>query len=791
MIMHPIKKYLLISVSLMILTAISYAIDNPNKRLNLNAIDFSGKIQTSPTSRGSDTLDFGYVLAGDTVILPIYFVNDGSEALECLGGNFLRSLRPNPPRPNEELEFLVENFTTIFLDSTTRLVSTNALRFAADSSFRNIFPEGYREARLNVSLHPRGRQDTAVDRRRFVLKATKSFRPLWSDQNLTTPLRFDSVYVNPALPVRSVLRIYNTNRVFSSPVLADTITTSLTPQARSKFSFPDPLITLNQFARQPNIPFDITVQYAPTSRGNDILDIAFAHSKTNGIKDDTMRTRITGVGVEQSIKVVQIRKAGVRFIGDSILDGNDTLDFGFVRNQRSDTIEVIIENQGNLPFLSTGIDIEDITVNSSSQFSGAKRAAIGSSILPLRFDTLSIVFSPKVSGEIVGRYLIKSDIDSRVRGVPQSALTVPLIVRGIGTEPRPLALVSTAQFDSVAVYDRCFTDLRSKIPVRNAGNIPIQFTSITVNPSNSPFVVEKGLTVLNVGQVDTVEVRFSPRATGTFNSLLELRYEGESEPLTVNLAGKGVEPRTIVCSTPTQSTYLPGNKLSIPILIDKTLITLTGKFQADILYNSTMLGLSGYTNNRTASSGANPITINKIANGRIRCSIEMPNSFASSDTLIVLTFDTYLGTSIESEIAIAEPKFGIKNCESLLPVQVINGIVRADSVCDLINKIPSSLPTLLSVAVAPNPVSNTGQFVLKTTKQIQSISLKILNQQGMVVADVQSIQPFEENPDRIGYVSKYSFGLEELSTGVYTALVQVNAIDGAISSGFVRVIKVY
>lgn len=782
------------SVSLLILTVVSFAFDNPKHKQVLNIAGASGRIQTSKDTRGSDTLDAGYVLANDSIPIPmpIFFLNDGSDTLECLGSNFTRSPRPNSSRPKEEEEFLINaDVFPMLVDSTSKVVKFDALRFDADNQFIEIFPEGYREGRLRVTLHPRNRQDTLVDERNFILKATKSFRPLWSDQNLVNPLRFDSVYVNPVQPIRSALRIYNTNRKFLNSVVADTITTSVTPQARSKFSFPDPSVSLTQFAHQPNQPFDITVQYTPTSRGSDVLDIAFAHSKSDGVKNDTMRTRITGVGVEQSIKVIQVRKAGVRLLGDSTLDGNDTLDFGFVRNQRSDTVELIIENRGNLPFQSTGVDFDNITPNSASQFSEMKNAAVRSAIQPLRFDTLSIIFSPKVAGEIIARYSIRSDIESRIKGVPQSAIKVPLIVRGIGTEPRPLALVSTAQFDSVAVFDQCFPDVLRQIPIRNAGNIPIQFTSITVNPSNSPFVVSKSFTTLNVGQVDTVTVRFSPRTIDTFNSLLELRYEGESIPLTVNLVGKGVEPRSMTCSTPQQSKYLPGNKLTIPILVDKSLITLTAKFQAEVLFNPTMLSLSGYINNRTASSGANPVSINKIANGRLRCSIEMPTTFASSDTLILLTFDTYLGTSIESEIAIADPKFGVGNCQSLLPVRVINGTVRADSICDLVNKIPAELPNLLSVMIAPNPISFGGDIILNTLKPVQSLSLQLLNQQGVVVANVQSIKPSEEFPERIGYKSKYGVALDELSAGVYTALVQVSTADGTVSNGFIRVIKVY
>ena len=96
---------------------------SPSTSPSQDAADLHGRILSSLTD-DSDTIDFGFLLVGDSLFRPLYFINDGTDTLK-VDASYI-AIR-NYPDTSKRTEFLIEAFAPLIIDTNYR--ETNPFKF--------------------------------------------------------------------------------------------------------------------------------------------------------------------------------------------------------------------------------------------------------------------------------------------------------------------------------------------------------------------------------------------------------------------------------------------------------------------------------------------------------------------------------------------------------------------------------------------------------------------------------------------------------------------------------------
>ena len=129
------------------------------------------------------------------------------------------------------------------------------------------------------------------------------------------------------------------------------------------------------------------------------------------------------------------------------------------------------------------------------------------------------------------------------------------------------------------------------------------------------------------------------------------------------------------------------------------------------------------------SEGENPrgsVTIDLRANG----------SFMERDTFIVLRFDTYLGNSPLTELALSPETtlFGNAGCAQILDVTVNSGRYHTDSVCGLSYLTSSEQTFVVDASVFPNPATSEVRVALSSGEGI-ALDVSVQDAVGRAVSE--------------------------------------------------------
>jgi len=648
----------------------------------------------------SSVIDFGYVYVGDTLKSGVVFIRTGPNGIQLPSDEppyFVKKLTGASSTGNDFAEFDVSQNSFPFRLSTIEQNKSFPIQFVARDSI--IYAPGKKECLLTFSV--RGETDTScvAVNRSIIVRATKSFMPLWTDDSI---MSFDSVYVNPVSQLIDTIRIHNVYKI--DTVKADTTSYNFTKRPQSVFTF-SPNQKLS-FAPKPGFENPFVIRYLPTQRGVDSVQYKFIHknpyySKTTP-QIDTMFVNTIGIGVEQKLSIAEVFPIRSKI-------SNDTINIGSVLTQQIDTIKIFMRNDGNIPFNSKGIVLSD---NESFRISTSLNST-GKYIQPDKIDTLVIIVNPKNEGLIETICTVKSDIKSRVKGAPKSTEEISFVITGQSIRPRIETLSNTVRFDSVLYFEECLWDTTKSLTIRNVSNFASEITNVVVIPSTSPFYVTKQSFILKPGTSDKIDITFSPRFVSEFNAILQISTRENSFPITVALNGKGVKANPITCKFQEIQTVFPGHKILVPITVNKNLIGLTNTFTSKIIFDSTLLRYNSFVKTSSASALVpnNLITIKETERGTIDINVKSSQYFLPKDTLITLVFDTYLGDFIQSDIAFVKSSFGRSNCESALPVEYSQGIIRLDSLCGLDKKIgKSTTHRYMLFPTMPNPAQSYAQI---------------------------------------------------------------------------------
>ncbi|MBL7973891.1 MAG: choice-of-anchor D domain-containing protein, partial [Candidatus Kapabacteria bacterium] len=505
------------------------------------------KVNIDLTDDTSSVIDFGYVYVGDTLNSGVVIVRTGPNAVQLPSAAppyFVKSTTPNSSSANDFEEFDVSINTFPFRLSNIESFKNFPIQFIARDS--SIYKSGKKEAKLNFSVRGDPDASCVAVNRGITVRATKSFMPLWTDDSY---LSFDSVYVNPVSQIVDTIRIHNVYKI--DTIKADTTSFNYTKRAQSVFTFaPNQKLS---FAPKPGFENPFVTRYFPTQRGVDSVLYKFIHKNPYYSKAtpqiDTMYVTAFGVGVEQKLSIAEVQPANAKII-------NDTINVGAIHAEQPDTIRIVLRNDGNIAFHHEGISL---TNQETFQLERAINVN-GVFLPPDATDTLSIIIKPKNEGLFESVCTIKSDISTRVRGVPVSVKEITFVITGQSIRPRIEPLSNVVRFDSVIVFDECLWDTTKTLTLRNVSNYASEITSVVVIPSNAPFFVTKQPFTLQPGNSEKVDIVFSPRTVGSFSAVLQITTKENNLPIVVNLVGKGIESKPISCKVPLLQTIKPGNK---------------------------------------------------------------------------------------------------------------------------------------------------------------------------------------------------------------------------------------
>jgi hypothetical protein len=657
-----------------------------------------------------DTIDLGMCLVNDSLFTSFMIKNNSGVKL-VLGDqtpSYVLQIRQG----NLD-EFVPNKLPSTFWDFLAGTTRQYTLKYYA----LNYFPLGRKTVTLRIGLYdpavisdPQNDEDLTFFKD-FVITCLKTDKFI---DCYDKTVFFDSVYVNPIDTIRYFWKLVNTSKNFLQ-----------IEEQRFKMLSPIPVdteITVVQRTEPVDFPSNKTtkewqINYYPLDKLQDSATFQVMYKPepvAQPEKWDSVSVKIYGTGVEQKLTLF-----------DSDYDfRNDTIFIGDVRVGAKATIKGIMLNEGNIPFGSIAQDILNIEDNEpSAHFSLIKGLnSHNAHIRPQSTDTFSFDFSPKDIGTITARFVIKSDLAGRkIRGVPKSALTRTIYITGRGIEARINTVSREIDFGSIVIHPECPTSSDTSVFIANNGNAELVISAIELEPSPpSPFeITPQTLTIMPYSQ-ELVNIKFSTEAQPVgveFNWKMNIISNAKigNDTFAITLKAMGIEPMPMLVSIP-KAKAKPGTRIALPILVEKDKINYSSEFSTDLLYDNTLLRYINYSKLSTAAENAQtPLIFETTSEGKLSIQLKMPNvaemNFLPKDTLILLYFDSYLGSQLSTPVSIINPVFGDGICSKVLTPVITNGTFTLDSVCGLSWKaVPHPEADFVFEKIYPNPASDEIEF---------------------------------------------------------------------------------
>jgi Abnormal spindle-like microcephaly-assoc'd, ASPM-SPD-2-Hydin len=203
---------------------------------------------------------------------------------------------------------------------------------------------------------------------------------------------------------------------------------------------------------------------------------------------------------------------------------------------------VTLSNTGNAALTITGISL---TGTSSTSF--AQTNNCGTSVAAGSNCTISVTFKPSTTGVLSASLSVADN----AAGSPQA-----VAVTGTGTAAAPAVSFSPT---SLAFGNQTTNTTSTARPVTlsNTGTGALTITSISLagtNPTNFAQTNNCGTSVA-AGANCTINVTFTPSATGARSASLSVADNAAGTPQTVALTGTGVAPAPAVSFSPTSLTF--------------------------------------------------------------------------------------------------------------------------------------------------------------------------------------------------------------------------------------------
>jgi hypothetical protein len=701
----------------------------------------SGSIYNINTA--SDTVYMGMCMPGDTLTTYFLMNNTGSLLLKNINLDPSFIIRRTPDQPLGNLDY--EEFFRLNDSISIEVATIDSLKIKYEALYDTAnHHTGLKKCLIKIGLFPpkitdRPKNDTELTVfRNFIVFAKKTTHCIdFFDSTFT----MDSCFIFPADTVRKTIKVQNSSR-YSLNVYDQKIT-QISPIFTSQ----------EMFTAQRGLPVlfpgyrslqNWSVGYYPLDFNPDtsILKIYF---KPNPAKDtiDSVRIKITGVGVQQKIDMTQI-----------LTDGRisrDTLDVGDVMVGDTTAIfNINFANNGSFPFGAYTQKMVKIDENVQSDiFSILNALPVSNSHLrPGYTDNAKINFSPKSRGNFVARYIFESDIVNRkIFGYSDKDKHLTFYIKGRGVEPEISTNSDTVNYGNVVLSDSCPNSRDSSILISNIGNKMLYISGFATVPPypGTMFKILNDTAIKEIAPDSLVRLKINFTSNQEGEDVCKLYIYSNSgekkDTMFVILKASGVPPISANLRVPKNLKAKPGTSVSIPIIVDNALVKYASYFRDTLTYDKTMLQFFDYSTSQTASAkiptSSAYIRMNETQDGgRLAITVEVPSPsdfFLPVDTLIILKFNTFLGEKESTNISFTNPLFIHGSCPKVLLPKTADGIFRTDSVCGLEKKI-TSLTKGKFVIYSPNPNPANDKFDLHFEMPVDAdVCIDIFNLYGELI----------------------------------------------------------
>lgn len=709
----------------------------------------------------SDTIDMGMCMPGMELTTIFNLKNLENKRFQMNGINPTYGVFFLPGHPDEFNEFFnVTSFPVILQPNSQRQFLFKFQAFSVTS-----FPARKNTARLRLgffnpdSLTLPENDGQLVGFRDFVVIGRKTEHYI---DVFERTIQFDSIYVYPLDTVRKQLIVQN-----SSPFKLELEDVRYVRSFNAEITSTIKKLPLT-FSPYLDDGFQHVwhLAYYPRNMGLDTAELSFYYRPDTLNYPDSVvvrRTSIKAVGVMQDLGVVRADTAEFTF---------NSVNFGDVDVGQSKEVRIALQTVGNIPFGALSQKILQYDSDREAEgFSIVRRMNDSVDLQPFLSDTMIVRFEPTRSDTFQVRLVLESDIIHRkIYGYPDSVRYRTIILRGVGRQAEIAALPTVIDFGNITVSDfgDCPTRRDTLIAVSNTGNLELRVQNRVVPDNNSnPFKVEPGFVTIPGRESRFVRVIFDSIATKPIDYEAQLLVYSNSpkgkDSLTVLLKARGVYPDTMDIKFNSNISSFPGRRISIPVLIDRRKVSVARVFSDTITYNNSILNFFGTRTAGTASRFAQTVLASQNGNsGELYLRIETLGSerFVSSDTLIILEFETYLGDETRTNLHFVNPKFGDGICERILSLNASDGSFAIDSVCGLEFKTRvQMLNPIRFYSIMPNPAGNDATINYEVTEQTD-VKIVLINLFGEEIRTSNMHSTFP------GLYS-YQYDLSGIPPGVY------------------------
>ncbi len=709
---ETIKRFLLIS--LIFISSFAYA-----------------KVDIINPAIRSDTVDFGMCLVGDSLETFYNIINPDKVRLK-IGKTLPSFFLGTYGNFGLQFEEFREDFPTPFY--IERIDKSIFFKYFAKLDL-NKYPTGKKQCYLLLSLYDPDVENARISagdslhesdliiKKEYYFIARKTLKYI---DGFEKEINFDSVYVDAQTDTtrrfwkvqnsfNASLNVINDQLVMLSPVLG----------ANPEFGLYNHQMPLNFPTKRTTVDWSFT--YKPIDMNGDSAEynLYFIPNPAFPSKFDTCSVKMYGMGVKQDIKL---------FPNNEAIKG-DTINFGDVWVNSNKELEVIINNQGNIPFGCLKQSVTNVNNSDPSLdfISNSTLKSLISNLYPTDNDSIKISFTPNRRGPFFAKLVLESDIFKRkITGFPQSLRQVVFYIKGNGIEPTLEVDKDTIDFGNVVLQPDCPKSRDLTLLVSNNGNAPLIIFYTKVEPPFSVTVFD----TLSANSRKPITLSFDANQLGAFTKTLTITTNA-NQPYTdfkLHLKAQSVAPKSMDIEIPKDLKAKPGTRIMFPILV-KDFDIINAKTYSDTLeYDRSLLEYYDFDKVNTASEAAQAELI-EFANGsKLSIKLSCPGNltFMKSDTLIKLYYNTYLGEKVKTSINLTATAFGDGVCIGVLKGVPSNGIFSLDSVCGLEFKaIPRVKGIIQAYDIHPNPSIDNFNLTFDLSENAD-VSVKIYNTYGIV-----------------------------------------------------------
>ncbi len=330
------------------------------------------------------------------------------------------------------------------------------------------------------------------------------------------------------------------------------------------------------------------------------------------------------IGQHGNVEDYDIKISGTGTPQPELTLRTDTLNFGEVIENESDTLTFDITNTGD-----AALEITQIAVGGADRNNFSFQAAfIPFSIDPGDSAKTTVMFSPdSIRNYRASIYVLSSDTSG------------PGIVRLVGkgiAEAEPVLTLSVEELDFGEIYNNQTKQM--EFDITNSGNAPLMVAVLMMKGKDADVFSLPNISLplnLEPGDTASVLVEFVPVDAGDFNARIIIGSNASEEPIVLAVTGKSLGPNSVLEDSNIKSLSLTPNPASetinIQFELEQVSLEETHLYIVDLSGNK----VKSIDNNQGIAGGQNlTIDINELPAGKYFLIIESGGKFGNYPLII-------------------------------------------------------------------------------------------------------------------------------------------------------------